>query len=160
MSGRLLAHVPLAAAARCPLLAAWLAASIVCTPAAAQGLAGDWVLTHWEADGREPASLAPTLSVQGERVSGWAGCNRYMGSLLGEGTKAQTGGGAGASPERWRLGPLATTRRACDEGAMEVERRFLERLARSTHFSVEGDRLRLLQRDESDTERVLRLDRR
>ena len=151
-----------------------------------QPLAGDWVLTHWGAGGREPVSLAPTLSVQDGRVSGWAGCNRYMGALLGEGareeardgveagagaagaagvagagTPARSAAGAAGTPFMpWRLGPLATTRMACDEAAMAVERRFLEQLGRSTRLWIEGGRLRLEHPDDSGAVQVLRFDRR
>lgn len=183
MSGGLHPHARRAAAVFGPLVGAWLATSVVCAPAAAQTVAGDWVLTHWGAGGREPVSLAPTLSVQDGRVSGWAGCNRYMGALLGEGATEEARDGVGAragaagvagagTPARaaagaagtpfvpWRLGPLATTRMACDEAVMAVERRFLEQLGRSTRLWIEGGRLRLEHPDDSGAVQVLRFDRR
>ena len=55
-----------------------------------------------------------------------AACNRYFGSyaLSGEGL---------------RLSPLGATKMACDPGAMDEERRFMEAAGRITGFALAAD---------------------
>lgn len=64
-----------------------------------------------------PPEVEATMDfVEGGRVAGSTGCNRFSGSY------AQSG-------DRLSLGPLATTRRACTGGADAVERAFVEAVA-------------------------------
>jgi len=69
------------------------------------------------------------------RAAGFSGCNRYTGSYVRDGA-AQHG-----SP--LRLGPMAGTLMACEEGA-ELERAYLQMLGSVTAFRFEGDTLVLM----------------
>lgn len=64
-------------------------------------LDGDYVLNEWRHAGASfrPDEKAPTLTIQGDRISGFAGCNRYSGSIN--------------TLPKLKVGPLATTRMAC-----------------------------------------------
>ncbi len=72
------------------------------------------------------------------RASGFSGCNRYTGGFTVE---QGDDGPAGLS-----FGPAAGTMMACPEG-MELEREYLQALARVTGFRLRGDNLALLDGD-------------
>jgi heat shock protein HslJ len=79
---------------------------------------GPWILMALLEDNQVPA-IRITLAVdQQGRLSGEAGCNRWMGEwVLTE---------AGVS-----LAPVATTRKICPPEVMELETRFLDALSRT-----------------------------
>jgi heat shock protein HslJ len=85
-------------------------------PAAAAG--PEWVLRRWAGGEAAAGDAVPTLVVDGERVAGFSGCNRYMGTWA-----------PGGSPGELKSGPLATTRRACEGDAAAVEARFVAQMA-------------------------------
>lgn len=64
------------------------------------------------------------------QIAGLGGCNGYTG------TATVTG-------ERITIGPLATTKMACPQPAMEQEARFLDALAKAERFGVAGTNLYL-----------------
>ena len=70
------------------------------------------------------------------RVSGSSGCNRYTGSA--------------EFPEQGGIsfGPMAGTRMACPEQAMELERSYLSLLDRVTDFRMNQSKLELLKEGE------------
>lgn len=74
-----------------------------------------------------PDAGAVTLTLDGGRVSGRAGCNNYSGSY------------DLASPERIRFSAIGSTRMACASEAMERERRFLAILGVVQSYSFYGD---------------------
>lgn len=76
------------------------------------------------------------FDADGDRASGFSGCNRYTGSYVRDGV-AENG-----SP--LRLGPMAGTLMACEEGA-ELERAYQQMLGSVTAFRFEGDTLVLMQ---------------
>jgi len=80
-----------------------------------------------------------TLSFKDGQVSGSAGCNNFHGKYATEGIKLQ-------------LGPLATTRRACDEPLMTQEREFLAALASAVTWSIDGN---VLDMHRADGERAI-----
>lgn len=89
----------------------------------------EWVLVKLGRD--EPASAEPelTFQVDGERVSGAAGCNRYSGEML-----------AGTGPGELMIRLLGSTRRSCAEPAMSLESRYLSALELVRRFGfVAGD---------------------
>jgi heat shock protein HslJ len=94
-------------------------------------LVGDWRLVTI---GGEPAPEGldvPTLMVQADgRVAGFAGVNRYMGSLGGQEGKV--------------FGPMPTTMMAGPPEAMALEARFNKAMSEATDFRVEGDRLTIV----------------
>ena len=63
------------------------------------------------------------------RVSGSSGCNRYMGPYQ------QAGGGA------LTIGPLASTRIACEQALMDQETAYLNALQATTRYAFENDML-------------------
>ena len=81
-----------------------------------------------EIDGKavaDPARVTVDFAPEG-RLAGIAACNRYFGSyaLSGEGL---------------RLSPLGATKMACEPGAMEEERRFIEAAGRIDGFAIAAD---------------------
>ncbi|MBI1213126.1 MAG: META domain-containing protein [Alphaproteobacteria bacterium] len=74
-----------------------------------------------------------TMTVDGDKVSGKAGCNSY-------------GGPVEISGDRVKFGALFSTRMACmREGVMEQEQRFLSTLRRVTHGEIRSDGILLLK---------------
>jgi heat shock protein HslJ len=95
--------------------------------AQAEPLAGSsWTLT--ELDGRPPVpapAAVPTLQFDAReaRANGNTGCNLYNGPYAQDG-------------DALRLGPLASTRRACtDDAANRQETAFLQALGSTTRFT-------------------------
>lgn len=87
---------------------------------------GAWEVV--EIDGRavaDPTRVTVNFAPEG-RLAGIAACNRYFGryALSGEGL---------------RLSPLGATKMACEPGAMEEERRFIEAAGRVTGFALAPD---------------------
>lgn len=92
--------------------------------------ATDWVLA--QLDGQPvTAAKPPTLLVQYGKVVGFSGCNRYTGALK------ETSAGSIA------VGPLATTKMACDPASSELESRFVERMNAVRGYSFLGGQLAL-----------------
>ena len=75
-----------------------------------------------------------TLAFEKGAVSGDAGCNTVRGTYAVDG-------------QRVKIGPLATTRKACAEEVMTQEREFLAALESATTWSVEGDTLDMHRAD-------------
>lgn len=95
--------------------------------------------TEWRAQqigGRSVLDIVQsTLSIEaGGRISGSAGCNRYFGT-------------ASVKDGIISVGPLGTTRMACMPEQMEQERNFLDAIAKTRGFHVEGEKLVLLDAD-------------
>lgn len=80
-----------------------------------------------------------TLSFKDGQVAGSAGCNNFHGKYSTEGSKLE-------------VGPLATTRRACDEPLMTQEREFLAALASAVKWSIDGN---VLDMHRADGERAI-----
>ena len=85
----------------------------------------DWVLT--DVDGA-PAAYSATLTIEGNRLSGKAPCNRYAGEMLG-------------TPPNISFGPMIATRMACD--ALDAEGAYLEALAATTKIEEANGSLTL-----------------
>jgi putative lipoprotein len=83
--------------------------------------------------GGKPVDLQ--ISADEGRAAGFSGCNRYTGSYVREGVTEH------GSP--LRLGPMAGTLMACEEGA-ELERAYQQMLGAVTAFRFDGDTLVLL----------------
>ena len=80
-------------------------------------------------EGVDPPTM--TLSNDGGRVTGTAGCNNVMGTFT-----MDSGG--------MHFGRTATTRKMCPPAVMEVEAAFLAMLEATTHHRVDGKTLELL----------------
>lgn len=98
-------------------------------PAPRPGLDGStWRLVEIAGQAVPETVLATLAFSEPGRVAGTAGCNGYTGTArLEEG--------------RLALGPLATTRRACEPQAMAFEQRYLAALATAQGLRRDGDRL-------------------
>jgi heat shock protein HslJ len=66
--------------------------------------------------------MRPTLEIDGNQVSGHAGCNRFNARLLAEPSGAVTAVSSTDTVQPWLDGPVATTRMMCEPAAMTVER--------------------------------------
>jgi heat shock protein HslJ len=75
-----------------------------------------------------------TLSFEKGAVSGDAGCNTFRGTYAVDGQSV-------------KIGPLATTRKACAEELMKQEREFLAALASAATWSIEGGTLDMHRAD-------------
>jgi heat shock protein HslJ len=80
-----------------------------------------------------------TMSFKDGQVAGSAGCNNFHGTYSTEGSKLT-------------LGPLATTRRACEEPLMTQEQEFLAALASAVTWSIDGN---VLDMHRADGERAI-----
>lgn len=80
-----------------------------------------------------------TMSFKDGTVAGSAGCNSFHGTYSTDGPKLE-------------VGPLATTRRACDEPLMTQEREFLAALASAVTWGIEGN---VLDMHRADGERAI-----
>ncbi|MBX3025831.1 META domain-containing protein [bacterium] len=101
-------------------------------PVSAHDLLGtEWLAEDVGGAGVAEGSHSTLRFAAATQVDGDTGCNRFSGPL--------TEDGAGI-----RIGPLATTRRACAPALMDQERRYLAALARATGWQRENDRLILL----------------
>ena len=80
-----------------------------------------------EPDQREPSFV---LKFDGERVTGFAGCNQFSGSFT-------------SGPGLLDFGELMSTRMACPQ--LDTEQRVFEALAKTTAYTIEGERLTLLE---------------
>lgn len=93
-----------------------------------------WVLT--ELGGQPPlAGTMIDMSLDGDGVSGTAGCNRYFGPA------SFSGGEISIGPD------LASTRMACEEEVMGQESAFLAALAAAQGYEIAGDELAFLDGD-------------
>ena len=108
---------------------------LVFAAAAANPLEGSWDVTGYN-NGNE-AVVSPladstlTAIFTADQVSGSAGCNEYSGGYTLDGTTL-------------KIGPLASTMRACsDEAVNQQEQQFLAALENSTTFDQSGNILTL-----------------
>jgi heat shock protein HslJ len=94
----------------------------------------------WDIDGHGPgAQTYATLVVNGSRVIGSSGCNRFSGAL-------QLGA------KEWQATDIAVTRMLCAPERMKEEASFLQALESARYHSVEGGLLTLI--DQSGTARL------
>ena len=84
--------------------------------------------------GADEKELHMVLTSDDSRVSGFSGCNRFMGGYSQDNKQIQ-------------FGPLAGTMMACMKG-MEQEQTFLKTLESSVHFSITGEELTLYGADD------------
>lgn len=85
----------------------------------------EWVLRAWTPDEPAPADPPVTLRLEGSRLVGGAGCNRYFTEVR-----------PGVAPGEFAVGQIGMTRMMCDESQSKVESRYLLLLAgvRRMHF--------------------------
>ena len=89
-------------------------------------VAGSWQLIQI-GEAAIDAIAIPTLEVTDTgAASGSAGCNRFSGSVI-------------VSPDEIRLGPLATTKMACEEPINALEARYLAALSAARTWTIDGE---------------------
>jgi len=106
--------------------------------AEAQTLDGSWQVSGFN-NGRDAVvglegETRIALSFDKGAVSGDAGCNTFRGTYVIDGKSV-------------KIGPLATTRKACAEDVMTQEREFLAALESAVAWAVEGDTLDMHRAD-------------
>lgn len=113
--------------------------------AQAPALQGSWRLANMT----QPPFPTPMLPVgdltadfANGRVSGSGGCNRFNGSYTAKGNQL-------------KIGPLASTFKACEETTMQQETNFLKAMQAATRYQVNQDGLQIFYKNE-DGEGVLR----
>jgi heat shock protein HslJ len=94
--------------------------------------------TRWLLDGivsgdavsSVPVGVTASIRIGGGRVSVEAGCNRGGGSVE-------------VTPDTLTFGPIATTKMACEAGAMSVESAVLAVLSGDVAYAIDADTLTL-----------------
>lgn len=109
------------------VLAASLALLAACATAAAPVNSGPSLDGEWREATR--ATHAPTITFEGERASGFAGCNRWFGTVTRGEYPALTFSGVGS------------TRMMCEAAQMTIEQEFLAALSGAQTARVDGDQL-------------------
>lgn len=74
----------------------------------------------------------PTLNIEGEKISGNAGCNNYFGTAKVD-----------PSTGNFSAGQMGSTRMACDN--MNVEKNFMDMMGKANKYVVSGSTLELYQ---------------
>jgi len=123
------------------VLAASIALLSACTTApvsSAPSLDGEW---------REAtrAIHAPTITFEGERASGFAGCNRWFGTVSRGEYPALT------------FSQVGSTRMMCEGAQMTIEQEFLRTLGETRMARVDGDQLVLADIGGAEIARFLRV---
>lgn len=88
-----------------------------------------WQLARFAWNEPVAEGLSITAAFDGDRISGFAGCNRYFATI-----QAPT-------PYELTVGPAGSTRKACPPPQMEAEDRFLKALEAARQFSFVLGRL-------------------
>ncbi len=99
--------------------------------------------TTWQLlqEGPEDTAIGDSIMLRtdGEKLSGTAQCNRYQGSIR-----------AGIASGSLTIGPLASTRKLCEDAVMQREQEFLARLGAVTRFRFDNARLVLSGAPDTD----------
>jgi heat shock protein HslJ len=97
-----------------------------------------WLLRAWNVDEPAPTTPAVTLTFKEGRFAGDTGCNGYFATVK-----------EGDLPGGIALGPVGSTRMACEPSLTEVESRFLAQLGSTTRFGFLLGRLALSYRTDA-----------
>lgn len=97
------------------------------TQAAKSVADGNWVLVSLagRTQIKDGQGRSPTFSLVGDKVSGFGGCNRYMGKAVVSGSSIQ-------------FGELATTMMACPDGGDSLERAFHDMMGKVRSAGVQS----------------------
>ena len=110
--------------------------------AQAPTIEGSWKLANMTAGSSPmpmlPVSPVPTVEFANGKISGSGGCNRFMGSFKTDGSKMS-------------VSPLASTFKACEEGVMQQEMRFLQGLQGAERYEVNDDGLQIYYKTKEGT---------
>lgn len=110
-------------------IAACAMVSALALTASTAAIAGGGVEGAWKVVSIGAAAVnGPTLTVEGGKASGFGGCNRFGGSVE-------------VDCATLRFGPLAATRMACDQ--LAVEQTYFDALGGVRGYKIDGDKLTL-----------------
>ena len=90
----------------------------------------EWVLRKLSSTEAAPAEPEVTLTIDGDRLAGSSGCNRYNGTIK-----------TGETATSLAVGPLATTRMACPPEVMTLEQRYTTALQSANAWAFRFRRL-------------------
>ncbi len=109
-------------------------------------LNGTWRLVDLNSH-TEPAlpEVGVTLQIADGQISGSAGCNTYNATL----------NGSPDDPSASRVGPIASTKKACPDPIMKQETDYLTRLGQVTAWKYDAGQLALLYASNTDTPQYL-----
>ena len=117
----------------------------VFTLAQTASIQGSWVLRNMT-EPPFPTPMVPSTELTADfsngRVTGTGGCNRFNGGYKTTGSQI-------------KIGLLASTFMACEEGIMTQEGRYLKALQAATRFQVSGENLEIFYKTD-EGEGVLR----
>lgn len=114
-----------------------LAASVLAACGSSGGKGGTLEGVNWDVQAYADASGAmidaPTTVpmnalFEGGTVAGKSGCNTYTGSYTASGSSL-------------KIGPLASTKMACDQIAMDAETLYLAAIEKAASYTAEGGKL-------------------
>jgi heat shock protein HslJ len=109
--------------------------------AQSSALAGNWRLANMTSGGL-PTPMLPvgelTADFASGKVSGSGGCNRFNGSYKTTGNQL-------------KIGPLASTFKACEEGIMTQETRYFQALQAAQRYEVNNDGLQIFYKTDEGT---------
>jgi len=91
----------------------------------------EWVLTKLAWQEAAPPEPRVSLQLDGDKMAGSAGCNRY------------TATATGSAPGEITVGPVAATRKMCPPAIMAVETPYLQRLGAVTRYQFLSGQLLL-----------------
>lgn len=97
---------------------------LLALPAQAQSLSGPWRVTAMSG-AAIPADVEATFEFDRERITGRAFCNRFSAAIEREGPELT-------------VGRAASTRMACPQPLMDLERTFLDILGRTNSATVDS----------------------
>lgn len=90
---------------------------------------GEWEVAAIDGEPLPADVRPPTVLFESGRIAGFAGCNRFTGTI------------EETAPGELAIGPLALTRMACPGPVMEVESRFAASLAAATRWGYVAGRV-------------------
>ncbi len=109
--------------------------------AQSSALTGSWRLANMT-EPPFPTPMLPSTDItadfSGDRVTGSGGCNRFNGGFKTKGNQLT-------------ITPLASTRKACEEGVMTQESRFLKALQTAERYEVNDQGLQIFYKTDQGT---------
>ncbi|MEZ5955894.1 MAG: META domain-containing protein [Hyphomonadaceae bacterium] len=104
---------------------------------------GDLAGSEWMMLNDSRGTTPPTIAFTTDRASGYAGCNRWFGSV-------------GRTDQALEFGDIGLTRMMCSPPSMVVERAFVTALSDTRGFRIENGELVLYDVGGADTARFRR----
>jgi len=97
-------------------------------------LSGTYTLSEIENIDKLPMTLSINFDASSNRVSGFSGCNSFFGDYTTDGNTIS-------------FGPLATSKKYCQDAQNKIERQFLDVLSKTRTYKIEGNSIYLSNDD-------------